>query len=343
MTSPPPRILYVLWRRARWSPLLARSTRLDVVECEGDSTSLAAAIRRHSPDLLLVESLGRAALAARVARRLAGTPLVARLKGDLWREADDPGVPGASRLRRLAVAALAERLLDRADRVLPIAPHLADEARRRLPSGAVGTVLGNPALARVAPVGDGVAPELLTVTNFAFAAKVAPLEAAAIALAPLLAKRELTWTILGDGVHLPEWRARLARISSRISLPGPAPAMERLAGRPLVLAITGLDGLPNVLLEAAACGCAVVTNAGSPVAPLLPDGDAVLDFAAPREAADRLEALVLDAGRRRRSGETLQSRIEERFDPDRLRRDIEEELLGFLGGGRAGVAAPDGV
>lgn len=343
MTSPRPRVLYVLWRRARWSALLARSTRLDVVECEGDPASLAAAIRGCPPDLLLVESLGRAALAARAARRLVGVPLVARLKGDLWREVDDPGLRGASRLRRLAVAALAERLLDRADRVLPIAPHLADEARRRLAPGAVGGVLGNPALPRVAPTTDGAAPELLTVTNFAFAAKVAPLEAAAAALAPLLEERGLDWTILGDGVHLPEWRARLARVSRRIVLPGAAPAMDRLARRPVVLAFTGLDGLPNVLLEAAACGCAVVTNAGSPVAPLLPDPGSVLDLAAPSEAAERVGALVADAAGRLRSGEALRRRIEERFDPDRLLRAIEEELLGILGGGRAGVAAPDGV
>jgi glycosyltransferase involved in cell wall biosynthesis len=133
------------------------------------------------------------------------------------------------------------------------------------------------------------------------------------------------------GEHLPEVRRRIRRLGLQdvVALAGPRSQAElydlyRQAGvfcLPCrVLADGDRDGVPNVLVEAMACGLPVVSTPVSGIPELVrhqtngllvpPDDPAAL--------ADALQRLAADPKLRRRLGAAGRASVAERFDGDRL-------------------------
>ncbi len=323
------RVLYVRGKRAKWWPLLAASPRLAVLGVgAGEPWRLLAAVRRWRPQLILSEYSGARHLPLLPLKGLSGLPLAVAVKGDPWREAADRR-RGRRRRDRLAGVLhrwSSSRILRRADLLLPLTPALQRTLVARLgerPCRVVPIPLVEP------PPGEPAAPSrgfLLTVTNFRFRAKVEPLVAAARCLAPVLEELDLDWRILGDGPWLGALREELSPWD-RIRLCGFREAAPWYRSATLFVYPSGLDGLPNAVLEAALHGLAMVVNRGSAAAELLADGDTgrIVDFEHPAAAA-AVRDLVAGGELRRRLGAAAEAWVRREFAPQRVARELEAAL-----------------
>ena len=85
------------------------------------------------------------------------------------------------------------------------------------------------------------------------------------------------------------------------------------------------DGIPNVLVEAMACGLPVVTTAVSGIPELVADGVSGLIVPAedPAALAEALARLQRDPGLAQRLGREAQAVVRERFDGERLAARLE--------------------
>jgi len=93
------------------------------------------------------------------------------------------------------------------------------------------------------------------------------------------------------------------------------------------------EALSNALMEAMACGCAVVASQVGGNPELVSDGTTGLLFRAgdAAELADRLERLIVDDGLRTRVGVAASESVRQRFSLQasvRRMEEIYEELLG---------------
>lgn len=142
-----------------------------------------------------------------------------------------------------------------------------------------------------------------------------------------LATREFRCVIYGDGPLRGELDAQIDRLglAGRVNLAGACTQreLERALQRAEVFALTPLhgadgdrDGIPNVLLEAMACGLPVVSANAGGVSEAVEHGVTGL-LAEPGDAAavaGHLAALLDDEGRRRRLGAAARQAAVERFD-----------------------------
>jgi phosphatidyl-myo-inositol dimannoside synthase len=168
------------------------------------------------------------------------------------------------------------------------------------------------------------------------------------ALPPLLAAHPGLHVVLaGGGDRLQEFRAAVAPWRGRVHLPGPVPHdalpdLYRAADLFVLPAVHdpggNVDGLPNVILEAMACGLPVVASrvSGIPLAVLdgttgrlVPEGDAA---ALARAVGD----LLADPGEARRMGEEGRRRAASELTWDAVAARYREEYQAAL----EGVASP---
>ncbi len=327
-------MLYVRGKRARWWPLLTASSRLAVAEVAagpGATWRLLAAARRFQPQVILSEYSGARHLPLLPLRALTGRPLAVAVKGDPWLEAADRRRGRRPRDRIAAVLNRwsSDRILRRADLLLPLTPALGRTVAARLgqrPQRVVPIPFIEPAPGEPA---SGAGRFLLTVTNFRFRAKVEPLLAAARCLGPMLDETGLEWRILGDGPWLGTLREQLAPWK-RIRLCGFREAAPWYRAATLFIYPSGLDGLPNVVLEAALHRLAIVVNRDSAAARLLADGDTgrVVDFAGPAAAAT-VRDLVADRECRRRLGDAAAAWVRRSYAPERVAGELEAALEGL--------------
>ena len=132
-----------------------------------------------------------------------------------------------------------------------------------------------------------------------------------------------------DPAYVEECRALIARfgLEGTVELTGAVNILEHLP-RVHVAALTSLsESQPLVILEAGAAGIPfVATNVGScreiiegraDETPPLGRGGIVTGLVAPDEVADALARLLLDAGLRRRYGETLRERVRRIYTSER--------------------------
>ena len=93
------------------------------------------------------------------------------------------------------------------------------------------------------------------------------------------------------------------------------------------------EGLPTVLLEAAACGCALVTTDVPGCREVVRDGETGLMVASrdPMALAQALRTVILDSSLRERMSTAAQIRVAAEFSADRVRTSTTQlygELLG---------------
>ncbi len=124
--------------------------------------------------------------------------------------------------------------------------------------------------------------------------------------------------VFGDGVERPRLERRLAelRLGGRFVLAGFRRDLDRLLPWADVLALPShTEGLPNVVLEAAAAGVPVVATAvgGTPEAVLDGETGYLVPPADPTALADRLSAVLADEPTRRRMGDAAREFVRERF------------------------------
>lgn len=289
-----------------------------------------------APEVVVVESLGPDALLAVLLHRFLSAPLAVRVKGDLGREATEPvaGLSPLDRLARAVIGVSARLTLASADAVLPITPAVERDLLRVWCAAAASHVV--PIASPEASTSRRPGPRrLLTVTNFAFWAKVEPLKRAVPMLVPVLESCDASWDIVGGGAHLARIRDSVAA-HPRVRWLGQRPAAQFYREGPVLAYFSGLDGLPNVLLEGAAAGLAMVVNAGSAAAELVAPSGAALtvdlgDAAATRRA---VHALLVDPERRAELGDRARAWVQETYAAPIVRRRLETVLRAVAAAGR---------
>lgn len=264
----------------------ALSTRLPLLRAKrrrwlpASAPALAAYLRRERP-AALVAGGNYANLAALAARRLSGIalPVVLSEHNPLSLTCRNPG------RRRIFLPSLARRFYPGGDAIVAVSEGVADDLARfvHLPRERIDAihnpVLTPALLARAAEEADhpwlrpGEPPVVLGVGRLAVQKDFGTLIRA---FARLRANRAARLLILGEG-DLRASLEQLARelgVADDVDLPGfvanPLAFMRRAA----VFALSSIyEGLGNVLVEALACGCSVVsTNCPGGPAEILADG-----------------------------------------------------------------------
>ncbi len=205
-----------------------------------------------------------------------------RLRGNTLAALDEElrqdGVSNQEQTARLQ-RSITRRVMQRADCLLPVAEHLAAEMLAQaglsgIPYVALPTYVDVDRFKPVSPAEQAAArrrlgladdaPILLTLTNFAYWEKVRPLLDFLPAFEQLCAQYPtIRWLIGGRGKH----RARFVQELSASPVAAQMTALDwidnpvdYLHGCDLLVHFSQLEGLPNVIIEAAACGKAVIAN-----------------------------------------------------------------------------------
>jgi glycosyltransferase involved in cell wall biosynthesis len=248
-------------------------TGVRVVSLEARRTILALPalirfLRRERPDVLIA-SLAFNNLIAIWANRLAGRPtrLIASLHNTLSRERTRPEI-------QFRLLPLLYRLtLPLADGILTVSSGVADDLRLSIARLPAITTIHNPivptgldALVADAPdhpwfqQAEGSPPVVIAVGRFVPQKNFALL---LDAFAILSQTRMVRLAILGDGPLKPELVAQIDRLGlgDRVALLGTDANPWRYMARASVLALTShFEGFGNVLVEAMAVGCPVVST-----------------------------------------------------------------------------------
>lgn len=263
-------------------------------------------------DVIVTTCYGTHATVALTLRRLLGVPAVIRMRGNPWREYRGKldGKDGLlTRAWVKGLCAYTNYNVPRLDAVLPVAPHLQAQLRDELPAYD-RPVLPVPIPVRPMPPAPADIEEvrrrwtpdgrriIASITNFRYWQKISPMLDAAPHLADLLRRRECVWVIAGAGALADRFFEELAQrcppdlwvragfIDDPWSLLHAASAF---------LHLSELDGMPNVMLEALACGCPIITNDFPAMAGLIVHEANGLLVDDPARAAEELDRLLQDS------------------------------------------------
>ncbi|MBI5849892.1 MAG: glycosyltransferase family 4 protein [Planctomycetes bacterium] len=126
--------------------------------------------------------------------------------------------------------------------------------------------------------------------------------------------------VVGDGERAAEWRA-LAQdlgVAARVTFAGEqADVAPFLAAADAFVFPSRLEGLPNALLEAMACGLpAIATRIGGCVDVMTDDAGILVGSDDARALAAAMDRLAADAGERARLGEAARRRVQSAFSFD---------------------------
>lgn len=215
-----------------------------------------------------------------------------RLRGDIWTEfrgISNADFPPSMRIKWRAFAWIATRMVRECDLLLPVSHFLGnraiaatgiDIARYRPLSTYIDSAWFIPEGATeqaVARYENGVGDKrvILTITNFNFWKKVEPL----LHFIPVYVELQKThpnllWVIGGSGKYLSRFQSRLETalgVDAPVLLPGRLNAASWIRACDLFVYFTGLDGLPNVVMEAGAAGKVVVANLHPSVCEIIRD------------------------------------------------------------------------
>lgn len=338
------RVLYISGRRREESPLLEAADGIEYAEVSIHLRSekglsflkkvrdVRSMLRGFRPDVVLVEGMGLGSLPAVFFAARRGIPVAARMKGDPWREHAEAGIGIAlkERVANWINFRCASFILDRAKMALPISDRVEERIIASLTRPPATRVVHIPYRG---PADDGRRtggrPYVLSVTNFNFRGKVMPMVDAMPAFYPALLRRGLDWLIIGDGFHLEECRAKAEGFKDRIRLIGRQDAAGYYKGpAQCLLHISGMDGLPNVLLEAWANRVPVVMNADCPAAEFIEDGkDGLLaDAGDPVGIGRVIEGLAHDEARRGALAEEGYTHVKDAFSIDKVSADLKGAL-----------------
>ncbi|MGE3507400.1 MAG: glycosyltransferase [Vicinamibacterales bacterium] len=147
---------------------------------------------------------------------------------------------------------------------------------------------------------------------------------------------ETRFLIIGDGPMRDQIAARIAELDlqSRVILTGHQNQLAPYYAVTTVLGISSYtEGIPNVMLEAFACGKPAVATAVGGVPEVLEEGRTgfLVEPGKPEQMVERLSRLLADASLRDRMGKAARRSIEERYSFDVRTRALTAVYEGQLG------------
>lgn len=300
-------------------------------------------MRTFKPEMILLEWVGLGAVISVLLKKIYKVPLLARVKGDVWIEYEQIryGLPFNVKIAKLLNHVSCILILKNADVVLPISSNIEKLIHKRLGPDKTSRVVHIPYKELRTGV-EAFNPGkrfILTVTNFSFWEKVKPLIGAIPAVYTLLKKHDVEWHIVGGGDQLERCRNLAEGYGDYVKFSGWKDSQYYYNGKPLfLLYISGLDGLPNVALEASLNKIPVVMNRDCPAAEFIEDGvDGILiDLDSPNYVMATLEDMLTNGGLRNRLSKATYDHVKERFSVATVSRSLEDALAMCLTGHKAG-------
>ncbi|MDM8536268.1 glycosyltransferase family 4 protein [Desulfobacterales bacterium HSG17] len=231
------------------------------------------------PDLILAEQLGMGTFFTVFIKKKYNILLVTRMKGNLWKEYQEIQfkISFKEKIAKLLNYLSALWILKNTDAVLPISnsvKNCIDAKMKNPPQSYIAHIphsknlTGNRKIQRKNPNRN-----ILTVTNFNFWGKVEPLVNSIPMIYPLLEKFDIEWIILGEGTFLEKCKNISKPYRKYVRFLGYQPTKPYYNGSAVcMLYISGLDGLPNVLLESFYYKLPVIINQNCPAVEFISDG-----------------------------------------------------------------------
>lgn len=249
----------------------------------------------HRPHVIVWDTFAIYVLPVMWLARRRGVRNLLRLRGNTLRELDSETRPDAGRKEKFTVwlqRFVTRQAMQIADCLLPVADHIAvemltQEHLANIPHRALPTFVDVERFKPLAPHEQtamrrelGLAssePILLTLTNFDYWEKVEPLLAFLPAFERLATTYpRLRWLIGGKGKHHTRFVNTLSASSSLEQvtiLNWIANPVDYLQVSDMLVHFSKLEGLPNVVIEAAACGKPVIANPYSGLQDCIIDGE----------------------------------------------------------------------
>ncbi|MCH7548277.1 MAG: glycosyltransferase [Candidatus Krumholzibacteriota bacterium] len=305
-------------------------------------------VRRSRPDVILMEHAAIPTLIGLLVKLVMGMPLAVHIKGDCWVSYGERAleVPLRQKVAKRAQHAAALLIFRYADMLFPISADMRTVVRRNLrapkPMRVVHIPLSGKKGDMEAPSGLSGIPHgglILTVTNFNFWEKVVPLGRALVALAPVLAKYSLSWAIVGDGFFAEKFRKEFVSGENVgvIGLLGRRDPFPFYRSALAFFHISGMDGLPNVIMEAASERLPVVMNDDCPAREFIVDGHngLLVNVEDTAHVDVVLGRLVADEGYRDQLGENARLYVLRNFSVEKVSLELASALRSCIAISRA--------
>jgi glycosyltransferase involved in cell wall biosynthesis len=225
------------------------------------------------PDVVLFEALGVPSLIGVVLSHILGLPFGVRIKGDFWVQFEEITMQIPLRERLVKMVNYITGLLSIAEArvVMPISKNLESVARKH---GVSKTHVVNITVQDASEYVQGqdvdvpLGPFVLTVTNFNFWKKVAVLFDWFKALARWLDSQGIRWLVIGDGMFFNSFKKKIKAegLEGAVELVGRTPAIPYYRRARALLHFSGMDGMPNVILESWRAGVPLIMNGDCPAA-----------------------------------------------------------------------------
>ncbi len=318
-----------------------------IASCK-DVFRLLTTVNRFEPDLILLEGPGFLSSITLMIKSLSGLPLIVRIKGDIWQTYSEIShdLPFYEKMVKYLNFKAGSMVLRHADAILPISDHLGDITKENLGYGKrMFTVhipfaetphndsAGSGIIQNTPSPGEGF---VLTVTNFNFWAKVEPLLDAVKRAAPVIEELGMKWIILGDGFFLDKFKQSVCESAGSESVVftgrrNPTPYYKNAKA---LLYISGMDGLPNVLLEAWYFRLPVIINKECDSVEFVVDGynGVVADFGDPAATRDILGEIIRNDELRNTLGGNSYLYLQEHFSVRRVSSQLENAIKNSLSG-----------
>lgn len=347
------KVLYICGKRNEETPLLRRLESIGMINYRQIKLHLRSmagpllfknvyliyrTVREFKPDLLLLECAGLAFVIALPIKYLCAIPMAVRAKGNIWLEYSEIkyDIPAFEKFVKFMNFHAGMLIMRRADAILPISEHIAGVVRQYLGAEKPQYVVHIPCAKTNTPVAGvpGVAVDgkfILTITNFNFWAKVDPLVSGINKTARLQKKYGYRWNILGDGVFLEKFKKEInadgLEVVRILGHKDPKPYYKNAAA---LFYISGLDGLPNVLIEASYCRVPIIMNSGCPAAEFIIDGynGLIVDFDDSARVEAVLQRLSTDSRYRTELCDNAYKYAEENFSVERVSASLDLALNG---------------
>ena len=307
------KVLYFSLRRSEERPLLANLDGIEFKEVKilprnsADTgfvrsvSRLQNTFREMEPNIVLLEGAGFFSLLPLIVAKRQGIPTAVRVKGNIWREYKEMHlrIPLKQKLKKIINYISAVYVLKKSDVILPIADYLQEVLHENLKVRKPVFTVHIPFNEKTS---DGLRERpieskfVLTVTNFNFFGKIQPLLEAIKIGADVLAKVGYKWIVLGDGLFHDHFLAltntehyrNVVRARGKVDV-GP---FYKYASAHFY--VSGMDGLPNVLLESFYAKLPVFINYDCPAVEFIENGEngIVMDFVCEADiqlAADMIE------------------------------------------------------
>ena len=345
------KILYISSKRAEERDLLSYlktvefkeiqiHLRSDRIKFINKLISLFTYIKTFKPDMLLLEGPAVFSLIAVFIKKFFHIPYAVRIKGDFERQyaENEYDIPFYQKIIKYLNYKSGLIILKYADAFLPISNHVAVALKTKLKIDKPMYIVNIPYCkiykpAKYSPI-KLEEKFVLTVTNFNFWGKVQPLGEVINTIALILKKYGFSWIILGDGLFFKKF-VQTYKSHENVKFMGrqnPYPFYKQAKA---LFYISGMDGLPNVLLEAFYYNVPVIIDKNCPAIEFVrnKENGLIIDFKDVQHVEYLLQQLERDSKFFKVITENAFNYVSQKFSIENVSAQLEkaiEQIISFL-------------